>query len=60
MIHGHSANVAARRRRVSRWEDDEPTRARRRRVEFEFEFEFEGEGEGECVDDEDARDARGV
>ena len=28
--------------------------------EFEFEFEFEGEGEGECVDDEDARDARGV
>ncbi len=27
-------------------------------VEFEFEFEFEGEGE--CVDDEDARDARGV
>ena len=29
-------------------------------VEFEFEFEFEGEFEGECVDDEDARDARGV
>ena len=30
--------------------------------EFEFEFEFEGEreGEGECVDDEGARDARGV
>ena len=29
-------------------------------VEFEFEFGFEFEFEGECVDDEGARDARGV
>ena len=60
MIHGHSANVAAR-RVASR---DGRTTNRRGRVvvvvEFEFEGEFEGEGEGEGVDDEDARDARGV